>query len=249
MEAAVACRPSLPTGVGHAASTSSTAQSFRRVSSRAVLRGEPNPRRNYGLVDLSFHGMTRVRKTTTVRAEVAPISSPFKENEGEKKKGGLYSAHVYDELTVENVDIVLNEVRPYLISDGGNVEVASVDDGLVSLRLQGACGSCPSSTTTMKMGIERVLNEKFGASLKGVIQLDQQQTGATVMGVDSHLEMLRPAIHNYGGFVQVVSVSPEKGLAVIRYKGPALLASGIQAAIKDAFPDVNEVVLLDEHQA
>ena len=51
-------------------------------------------------------------------------------------------------LTVENVDKVLDEIRPYLIADGGNVAVVSVDDFTrsISLTLQGACGSCPSST-------------------------------------------------------------------------------------------------------
>ena len=55
------------------------------------------------------------------------------------------------EFTKENVDKVLDEVRPYLISDGGNVAVVSVDDFTrsVSLVLQGACGSCPSSTVNL----------------------------------------------------------------------------------------------------
>lgn len=49
---------------------------------------------------------------------------------------GLYSADNL-ELTVENVDKVLDNVRPYLITDGGNVDVVSVDNGVVSLKLQG----------------------------------------------------------------------------------------------------------------
>lgn len=60
-------------------------------------------------------------------------------------------------MTPYLVDKALDEVRPYLIADGGNVEVAAVQDGVVMLRLQGACGTCPSSTATMKMGIERSL--------------------------------------------------------------------------------------------
>ena len=63
----------------------------------------------------------------------------------------------YPPLTVQFVDRALDEVRPYLIADGGNVEVVEVEDGIVKLRLQGACGTCASSTATMKMGIERSL--------------------------------------------------------------------------------------------
>ena len=63
------------------------------------------------------------------------IVSPFAS--GSQAGQGLYSAETY-EFTVENVDKVLDEVRPYLIADGGNVEVVDVKDGVVSLRLQGS---------------------------------------------------------------------------------------------------------------
>ena len=62
-------------------------------------------------------------------------------------------------LSPDNVETVLDELRPYLISDGGNVELVEIDGPIVRLRLQGACGSCPSSTMTLKMGIERRLRE------------------------------------------------------------------------------------------
>jgi Fe-S cluster biogenesis protein NfuA len=57
------------------------------------------------------------------------------------------------------VEDVLNELRPYLMADGGNVELVDIDGPIVKLRLQGACGSCPSSAMTLKMGIERRLRE------------------------------------------------------------------------------------------
>ena len=62
-------------------------------------------------------------------------------------------------LTHENVDKVLDELRPFLMADGGNVEIVEIDGPIVKVRLQGACGSCPSSTMTLKMGIERKLKE------------------------------------------------------------------------------------------
>jgi Fe-S cluster biogenesis protein NfuA len=62
-------------------------------------------------------------------------------------------------LTQDNVENVLEELRPYLMADGGNVELVEIDGPIVRLRLQGACGSCPSSAMTLRMGIERRLRE------------------------------------------------------------------------------------------
>lgn len=73
------------------------------------------------------------------------------------------------ELTPENVETVLDELRPYLIADGGNVELVELDGPVVKLRLQGACGSCPSSTMTLKMGIERKLRQM----IPDVIEVEQ----------------------------------------------------------------------------
>ncbi len=64
-------------------------------------------------------------------------------------------------LTKDNVENVLDELRPYLMADGGNVELAEIEGPTVKLKLQGACGSCPSSAMTLKMGIERRLREKI----------------------------------------------------------------------------------------
>ncbi len=65
------------------------------------------------------------------------------------------------ELTNDNVEKVLDELRPYLMADGGNVELVELDGPVVRLRLQGACGSCPSSAMTLRMGIERKLRESI----------------------------------------------------------------------------------------
>ncbi len=73
-------------------------------------------------------------------------------------------------LTEENVETVLNELRPFLIADGGNVEIVEIDGPVIKVRLQGACGSCPSSTMTLKMGIERKLREMI-PEISEVIQV------------------------------------------------------------------------------
>ena len=63
------------------------------------------------------------------------------------------------EITFEKVNDVLDTVRPALIADGGNVELVEVKDGIVTLRLQGACAGCPMSQMTLRMGIERELRK------------------------------------------------------------------------------------------
>ncbi|MBY8910986.1 NifU family protein, partial [Salinicoccus roseus] len=50
----------------------------------------------------------------------------------------------------EQVDEVLDKLRPFLLRDGGDCELVDVEDGIVKLRLLGACGTCPSSTITLK---------------------------------------------------------------------------------------------------
>jgi Fe-S cluster biogenesis protein NfuA len=55
---------------------------------------------------------------------------------------------------------VLDKLRPFLQRDGGDVDLVDVEEGIVKLRLVGACGNCPSSTITLKAGIERALFEE-----------------------------------------------------------------------------------------
>ena len=64
-------------------------------------------------------------------------------------------------MTDENVKTVLEQIRPALQADGGDVELVGVKDGIVSVRLTGACGGCPMSTMTLKMGIERLLKQQL----------------------------------------------------------------------------------------
>ncbi|GAV84343.1 NifU domain-containing protein [Cephalotus follicularis] len=172
---------------------------------------------------------------------MALIISASASPSGPTSAPGLYSAQKFD-LTPQNVDLVLEDVRPYLISDGGNVVVVSVADGVISLKLQGACGSCPSSTTTMKMGIERVLKEKFGDAVKDIRQVydNDEPRETTVEAVNGHLDILRPAIKNFGGSVEVLSV--EGGDCLVKYMGPESIGSGIKAAIKEKFPHIKNVV-------
>jgi Fe-S cluster biogenesis protein NfuA len=71
----------------------------------------------------------------------------------------------------EKVEAALNAIRPALENDGGGVELVDVSDGIVKVRLTGACGGCPMSTMTLKMGIERVIREQV-PEIKEVLSVE-----------------------------------------------------------------------------
>lgn len=70
----------------------------------------------------------------------------------------------------EKVEEVLNHIRPNLLADGGDVELVDVKDGVVSVRLKGACSGCPMSTMTLKNGIERLLKQEI-SEIKQVVSV------------------------------------------------------------------------------
>lgn len=73
-------------------------------------------------------------------------------------------------MTKEEVQSALEQIRPALQADGGDVELVDIEDGMAKVRLTGACGGCPMSQMTLKNGIERVLKENI-PSLKGVVSV------------------------------------------------------------------------------
>jgi Fe-S cluster biogenesis protein NfuA len=60
----------------------------------------------------------------------------------------------------ENVEKALDKIRPALRADGGDIELIDVVDGVVKVKLTGACGGCPMSQMTLKMGVERVVKQQ-----------------------------------------------------------------------------------------
>ena len=60
----------------------------------------------------------------------------------------------------ERVEKALEKIRPALQADGGNIELIDVTDGVVKVKLTGACGGCPMSQMTLKMGVERTLKQQ-----------------------------------------------------------------------------------------
>ncbi len=64
-------------------------------------------------------------------------------------------------VTREQVESALNEIRPYLKADGGNVDLVDVDEGVVKVKLAGACGGCPMSAMTLQNVIQQVIKKKL----------------------------------------------------------------------------------------
>ncbi len=74
-------------------------------------------------------------------------------------------------INKEQVQTILDKVRPSLHADGGDCELINIrEDGVVEVKLKGACGSCPMATLTLKAGIERVLKEEI-PEIKEVISV------------------------------------------------------------------------------
>ncbi len=101
------------------------------------------------LMDLYGAGLARI-------LDLAPDIAPkLMEDELVAHLLLLHGLHPVDVRT--RVESALESVRPYLATHGGNVELLSVDDGVVQVRLQGSCHGCPSSTATLKQAIEEAI--------------------------------------------------------------------------------------------
>lgn len=151
-------------------------------------------------------------------------------------------------LTEENIETVLDEVRPYLIADGGNVALHEIDGNVVRLKLQGACGSCPSSVTTMKLGIERRLMEKI-PEIVAVEAVPDEETGLELNeeNIEKVLEEIRPyLVGAAGGTLELVAI--EEPIAKVRITGPAAGVMTVRVAVtqklREKIPAIAAVQLL-----
>lgn len=70
----------------------------------------------------------------------------------------------------ERVQRVIDKIRPLLQRDGGDIQLVDVVDGIVKVKLQGACGTCPMSTMTLKMGVEKQLKQEI-SEIKEVVSV------------------------------------------------------------------------------
>ncbi|KAJ9689406.1 hypothetical protein PVL29_014882 [Vitis rotundifolia] len=152
-------------------------------------------------------------------------------------------------LTEENVEKVLDEVRPGLMADGGNVALHEIDGLVVVLKLQGACGSCPSSTMTLKMGIETRLRDKI-PEIEAVEQILDTETGLELNeeNVEKVLAEIRPYLAGTGGGVlELVQINDY--VVKVRLSGPAAGVMTVRVALtqklREKIPAIAAVQLID----
>ncbi|XP_021724955.1 nifU-like protein 3, chloroplastic [Chenopodium quinoa] len=152
-------------------------------------------------------------------------------------------------LTEENVEKVLDEVRPGLMADGGNVSLHEIDGLVVVLKLEGACGSCPSSAMTLKMGIETRLLDKIPEILE-VEQILDTETGLELNeeNVEKLLAEIRPYLAGTGGGVLELD-KIEDYVVRVRLSGPAAGVMTVRVAItqklREKIPSIAAVQLID----
>eukprot|EP00737_Agarophyton_chilense_P002489 gb/GEZJ01002842.1/.p1 GENE.gb/GEZJ01002842.1/~~gb/GEZJ01002842.1/.p1 ORF type:complete len:361 (+),score=51.15 gb/GEZJ01002842.1/:561-1643(+) len=146
-------------------------------------------------------------------------------------------------LCAENVESVLDEVRPYLVSDGGNVSVVHVDieNGRVQLKLEGACSSCASAATTMRLGIQKALKQTFGTQLNEVVAIDTQMAtdGLSIEVCERALDAIKETLRGLGADVSVSEI--DEGEVVLSFIGPNSLRYGVEKTLMDKVPGIDAV--------
>ncbi|BAM80566.1 similar to iron-sulfur cluster scaffold protein [Cyanidioschyzon merolae strain 10D] len=151
-------------------------------------------------------------------------------------------------LSEASVEVVLDELRPYLMADGGNVSIVEIDGATVRLKLEGACGSCPSSTMTMKMGIEKRLRERI-PEIESVVAVEDAGEQPSSEGVEQVLDQVRPFLKIAGGSIELVSMTNIDGPAPVvnlRLMGTGAAIQSVKveisSRIRRRFPRIAQIV-------
>ncbi|CAJ1333235.1 unnamed protein product [Effrenium voratum] len=147
---------------------------------------------------------------------------------------------------------VLDELRPYLKSDGGDCKISSIDGGVVSLELIGACSSCSASSVTMKMGIEKTLKERI-PDISEVVAVTPDQEPLSEEGIEEVLNGIRPFLSVSGGSIEIFELNDkdsEDQKVVLKMVGPPLKSMAVrvevQNRIKRKYPAVQDVSIVGE---
>lgn len=91
----------------------------------------------------------------------------------EVKKESVIEEKPFSDIEIKVADVLAEYIQPAVESDGGFISLRSVEDGIVSVVLKGACSGCPSSSLTLKQGIESLLKQKFPEQIKEVVAYEE----------------------------------------------------------------------------
>lgn len=159
-------------------------------------------------------------------------------------------------LTLENVEKVLDELRPYLQKDGGDCKVLELEGPILKLEMQGSCSSCSSSAITVKMGIERTML----ARIPEIHEVEAIMPGAKIpdeQGVQAILDTISGLLSVSGSTVELVELDVAEDIDSTSYicvgmSGPAQRNRSVRAEvlrrIKFIYGQCNVEVIGDEDE-
>jgi Fe-S cluster biogenesis protein NfuA/nitrite reductase/ring-hydroxylating ferredoxin subunit len=160
------------------ASPEALIQRVEELTAQVEMLPDPEARRISedlvsAVMDMYGHGLTRVVEILEEAGEdAAPISEQLA---GDGVVGSLMLIHDLYPVPIEDrVNEALDDVRPYMESHGGNVELISLADGVARIRLEGSCDGCPASSSTLELAIKTALDEAapdlLGIEVEGLEQ-------------------------------------------------------------------------------
>ena len=160
-------------------------------------------------------------------ARNAEIESPFKD--------GVQQGKPKLPLTEENVEAVLDELRPYLQKDGGDVELIEIEGPILRLEMQGSCASCSSSAITVKYGIERTMLDRFPE----IYEVEAVMPGfkvPTEEGIEEVIATIAPFLSVSGGSIELIELDDGEGVnprptIVLGIGGPPAKNASLKAEV------------------
>jgi Fe-S cluster biogenesis protein NfuA/nitrite reductase/ring-hydroxylating ferredoxin subunit len=166
------------------------------------------------LLELYGAGLERIVDAVAASPDAAALAGAFAEDE---LVSHLLLLHGLHPVALEDrVRDALGEVRPYLESHGGNVELLEIDGPSVRLRLQGSCSGCPSSAMTLKLAIENAI-QKAAPEIQEVIAVEEAPAAAPLLQIE-----VAPALEGAWTTIGALRELDTAGLVVKQVEGTPL---------------------------
>jgi len=214
-------------------------------SSRLARRADAPVKVSPVMPDLDGEGGLPMYRPDADISEMCEMEPDLEECKTEKEKDKPKLP-----LSWENVQMVLDEVRPYLQGDGGDAKIVDLDGTIVKLELEGACSSCSASSVTLKMGIEKTIKSRI-PEVTEVIAVMQDQDTLTEEGVEEVLNGIRPFLSVSGGEIKLLELPDGESSTrvVLEMTGPPLKSMAVRVEVvnrmKRKYPLVQDVDIVD----